>query len=356
MKKILVIGLILAMLVTVIAGCGTKDTSEPTATPAATATPAPTSTPSTETSLKTGLSVVTSVSNSKNAGEEDGLAQANTVIIAVTLDSAGVIQDCAIDYVQAKINFNAEGKLTKALETVFPSKRELGDDYGMKAVSGIGKEWYEQADALEAYVIGKTVDQVKGIALDDSGHATDAELTSSVTIGLGDYISGIEKAVANAVDLGAMSGDKIGIGTTATMSSSKDATDEANGLAQSYVNISVVTVDGSGKVTSCIVDAVQANVNFTKAGVIETDLTSKPMTKLELGEGYGMKKASAIGKEWNEQANAFAAYVTGKTLDEIKGIAVDETGVATDAELTSSVTVHVSPFIANIEKAVKAAG
>ena len=31
-----------------------------------------------------------------------------------------------------------------------------------------------------------------------------------------------------------------------------------------------------------------------------------------------MKRASSIGKEWNEQANAFADYVIGKTLDEIK--------------------------------------
>ena len=344
MKKVLVIGLILAMLVTVIAGCGTKDTSEPSATPAG------------EASLKTGVSIVTSVAKSKEPGEADGVAQANTVIIAVTLDDAGVIQDCAIEYVQAKIGFNAEGKVTTALDTVFKSKRELGNDYGMKAVSGIGKEWFEQADALEAYVIGKTIDQVKGIALDDSGKATDAELASSVTIGLGDYISGIEKAVANAADLGAKSGDKIGVGTTTTMDKSKDATDEASGVAQAYVNISVVTVDGTGKVTSCIIDAVQANVKFSKAGKLETDLAEMPKTKLELGEGYGMKNASAIGKEWDEQANAFAAYVTGKTLAEIKGIALDEAGVATDAELTSTVTVHVGPFIVNIEKAVNAAG
>ena len=37
-----------------------------------------------------------------------------------------------------------------------------------------------------------------------------------------------------------------------------------------------------------------------------------------------MKKASGIGKEWNEQAAAFAKYVEGKTANEIAAIAVDE--------------------------------
>jgi hypothetical protein len=39
-----------------------------------------------------------------------------------------------------------------------------------------------------------------------------------------------------------------------------------------------------------------------------------------LGDGYGMRSASKIGKEWNEQANAFAAYVIGKTVDEVKAL------------------------------------
>ena len=35
-----------------------------------------------------------------------------------------------------------------------------------------------------------------------------------------------------------------------------------------------------------------------------------------------MRGNSGIGKEWNEQANAFAEYIVGKTVDEVKGIAV----------------------------------
>jgi hypothetical protein len=66
-------------------------------------------------------------------------------------------------------------------------------------------------------------------------------------------------------------------------------------------------------ITSCIIDASQTNINFSKEGKITSDINAEFQTKNELGDAYGMKKASSIGKEWNEQANAFAQYVVGKT-------------------------------------------
>ncbi|MDD3174820.1 MAG: hypothetical protein PHF63_14395, partial [Herbinix sp.] len=107
-----------------------------------------------------------------------------------------------------------------------------------------------------------------------------------------------------------------------------------------------------GKITSCTIDASQGTVNFDTKGVITSDLTVAPQTKQELKEAYGMKAKSSISKEWYEQANAFATYVTGKTVDEVKGIAVSEEGLTTDADLVSSVTVHVAPFITIVDKAV----
>jgi len=122
-------------------------------------------------------------------------------------------------------------------------------------------------------------------------------------------------------------------------------------LAQAYSTYAVATFDADGKVTSSIIDASQANVNFDASGKITTDLSVAPITKVELGEDYGMKKASAIGKEWYEQADAFAAYVVGKTVEEIKGIAVDESGHATSEDLVSSVTVGIEDFQSIFEKA-----
>jgi hypothetical protein len=67
-----------------------------------------------------------------------------------------------------------------------------------------------------------------------------------------------------------------------------------------------------------------------------------------------MKKASAIGKEWNEQAAAYAAYTVGKTADEVAGTAMEE-GRAADADLAASVSVHITDFNSVIAKAVAAA-
>ena len=237
------------------------------------------------------------------------------------------------------------------MATEFKSKQELGTEYGMLKASGIGKEWNEQADAFAAYVIGKTVDEVKGIAVNDQGVAADADLASSVTVHVGDFIAVVEKAVNNAQELGAADGDKLGLGVATNIAKSKDAGEEA-GLAQAYSNYAAVTTDASGKITSCAIDASQSNVNFDAKGALTSDLAGALQTKQELGAAYGMSGASSIGKEWFEQANALAVYVTGKTIDEVKGIALTDEGTPADADLASSVTVHIGDYTNVIDKAV----
>jgi len=305
--------------------------------------------------VKTGLAVDTSIANSTDAGEEDGLAQADSIIVAVSVNENGKITNCAIDSAQTRINFSKEGEILTPLDEVFVGKQELGEDYGMVVASSIGKEWNEQATALSNYVIGKTIDEVKGISLNEEGVPTESELTSSVTMHISDYVTTIEKAVNNAENLGAAANDKLGIGLITTIDMSENATAEADGTAQAYSNIAVVTFDNEGIITSCIIDAVQSDLNFNQEGEITSDLSITPKTKNELGDDYGMKVASAIGKEWYEQAEAFANYVIGKTIEEVKGIALNEEGVPTESELVSSVSIHVGPFIEVVEKAFNSA-
>lgn len=357
MKKLLSLVLSLALVVFVFAGCGsttqqsTTSAAPSTATASASASQpsaAPESTASGD-SVKTGLGIITSIAKSTDAGKEDGLAEADSYVAAVTVDKDGKIVKCVIDAAQTKVNFSAAGKLLTDINTIFKSKQELKEEYGLKKASGIKKEWNEQADAFAAYVVGKTADEVKGIAVNDKGTAGDAELASSVTVHIGDFIAVVEKAVKNAQDLGAKPGDKLGLGVTTNIAKSTDA-GEKDGLAQPYSYYTASTFGADGKITSCLIDASQANINFSKAGKITSDLKAELKSKQELGDAYGMKKASSIGKEWNEQANAFAKYVTGKSVDEVKGIAVKE-GLATDTELKSSVTVHVTDFMSIIDKA-----
>lgn len=374
MKKVASLLLSSVLVVSLLAGCGsntttteestttdqttTEESAEATDTTEETETETETTTDEQTTEsdgVKTGLAITTTIDGSTDAGEEDGLAEIYSTIAAVLVDADGKILDCKIDAAQTKINFSAEGKVTTDLTSEIQSKQELGTAYGMAKASGIGKEWNEQADAFAAYVVGKTVDEVKSIAVSEEGVATDADLTASVTVHIGDFISTVEKAVSDAKVLGASSEDKLGLGVNTTIDKSTDATAEAEGVAEAYSFYEAVTVAADGKITSSVVDATIGDVNFDTKGAITSDLAAEIQTKQELKEEYGMKKASAIGKEWNEQADAFSAYVTGKTLDEVKGIAVSDDGYASDADLISSVTVHIGPFIVVTEKAVASA-
>ncbi len=363
MKKLLTILLSLAIVTSMFTACG-KSTDENNATNNVTSTTAPTAGPTTEATdegttnaaVKTGLAVISSIGKSKSAEQEDGLAEVDSTVIAVLVDADGKILSCRIDASQAKANFSVEGKITTDLATAFPSKQELGSDYGLGAKSGIGKEWNEQANAFADYVVGKTVEEVKGIAVNEEGIATEADLTSSVTIHIGDFVAGIEKAVASAQELGAAATDKLGLSVSTSISGSKDASADAEGLAQAYSYYSAVTTNADSKITSCVIDSSQGNVNFDAKGTISTDLTAAPQTKQELKEAYGMKAKSGLGKEWYEEANSFAAYATGKTIDDVKGIAVSEEGIAAEADLVSSVTIHVAPLISIVEKAVTNSG
>lgn len=303
--------------------------------------------------VKTGLAVITGIPFSADAGDRDGVAQADSTVVAVTVDENGVILNVALDHAMTTMNFDAEGKIVTPRDTVFLGKQELGDDYGMRVASPIGREWNEQADDLCKYVIGKTVEEIKGIALNDAGEPTDDDLTSSVTVIITGYIAAIEKAVANAQALGASATDKVGIGLVTTMDQydSKDATADENGKAIAYTYYAGITFDDNGVITSAIIDASQTGIEFSNDGTMLTAKDTVFKTKNELGADYGMIVASSIDKEWNEQAAAFADYVVGKTVADVKGIAVTDGGTAADEDLASSVTVGVTSFITIIEKA-----
>lgn len=344
MRKKLILILVIALVGSAIAACGGNEAPPKDKLPDQTVTGA----------VKTGMSVISDITSSEDAGEAGGKAQADSTVVAVIVDENDVITNCVIDHAQTAIEFSKDGKILTPLNTVFPGKQELGEAYGMKKASGIGKEWNEQATAFSNYAIGKTVADLKGIAVNEKGAPTDSDLASSVTVSVGGYVSAIEKAVSNAKDMGASSHDFLGIGVVTTIDKSEDA-GEGDGTAQAYTNYAVVTFDDEGAITSCIIDASQIDINFSKEGKITSDLATVFKSKNELGADYGMAGSSSIGKEWNEQAAAFASYVLGKTVAEVKGIALNDEGIAADNDLVSSVTIHIGPFMDNVERAFKAA-
>ena len=353
MKKQIAFTLVLVMLLGLLAGCsGTAvvyygECTCPTGGNTPT-TPNPTepTNPPAEGAVKTGLAVITSVAKSESAK----LADYDVTLVAVTVDDKGVIEQCIIDSIGTKIEFDGTGALTKVPEAI-ATKNELGDSYGMVSFGGAKYEWYQQAAALAKYAQGKTVDQLKNGAI-TNGYATEGtDLAASATIYLGGYVSAIEVAVANAKHLGAMAGDELRLTSISSAASSAGATESKAGNAQLDVDVTALTVK-DGKITSCYIDSVQAKVTFDSNGEISSDIAAPVQTKNELGENYGMAAWGGAKFEWNVQAANFAAYVTGKTAAEVAGIAVNEGTKPTDVDLSAGVTIAIGGFQALIAKAL----
>ncbi len=307
----------------------------------------------TEGALKTGLYIETTMADSVPAtAEKEGEVKYDVTVVAVTVDENGVIVDCILDSLQASIQIDANGAIVSDLTAEVPTKTELGDAYNMKLYGGAKYEWYEQAAALANYACGKTLDELRHGAVNESGKAADADLASVATIYLGGYVNAIERAYYAAEYLGAQAGDELHMSIISSLEGTA-ATAEKDGNAQLNVDVAAITMNGD-TITSCTLDAVQAKVPFTAAGALSIGTDTMFSTKKQLGEQYGMKAWGGARFEWFEQANNFAAYITGKTPAEVAGIAVTETTKPADGtDLATSVTITIGGFQALIAKAAK---
>ena len=274
--------------------------------------------------LKFGMGVVTEVSKASNAeADANGQGKATTNVAVVTVDAAGKIVACQLDTADATVAYTGDGKAI-ANES-FATKYELGDAYNMVAYGGSVKEWYEQADAFESVVCGKTLDEVKAlVAGEDKG--TEEVINAGCTITIVEFVQAIEKAYNNAVasDVTADHTLKLGVSTA---QSCKDATEDATGQNQLETTFLAVALDAEGKVVAATSDCVQVKFTFDATGASTYDLTKAVSSKKELGTNYNMAaygtdlNGDGVVKEWNEQAAVFDAACAGKTVAEITGFA-----------------------------------
>lgn len=307
-----------------------------------------------------GRAAVAAVEATKDAAAVEAVAgrvRVTSTYAAVLLDDAGKIVYVDIDSAQNEGTFDATGAVVKA--EAAPTKTEKGADYGMVGNSAIGKEWFEQIAALEAYLVGKTLEEVKAIEVDEEAVPTGEDLKASVSVGIDAYIAAVEKAIANAVEVKGVA--KVGVGSVASVSgraavaaveATKDAAavEAAPGRIQTNVTFTGVAFDKDGKVLVAFLDVAQNQGTFDATGAI-VKAEAAP-TKQEKGADYGMKGNSAIGKEWFEQANALTTYFVGKTAEEVAAIEYDAEGVAVAEDLKTSVSVGIDEYLASFAKAV----
>ena len=351
MKKYLSVLTVAVLVISLLTGCmGTPVVVEDCTCPSEGTTEPTTPAPVGEGAVKTGLAVITTAADSTSAtAGEAGAVKLDSTVVAVTVDDEGIITSCIIDSIPATVNVDATGTITSDIAAAVSTKNELGADYGMVAWGGAIAEWDAQVAALCSFAVGKTVEELKTGAIDETGKApAGSDLASSATIYLGGFVSAIERAVNNATHLGADAEDQLRLVTLNKLSSSTNATAEAEGVVQLDADIAVVT-SKDGVITSCIIDSLQAKIAFDTTGTITSDLTAEIPTKNELGESYGMVAWGGAIAEWNVQAASFASYVTGKTADEVAGIAINEaTKPADGSDLASSVTISIGGFQALI--------
>ncbi len=376
MKKIISLLLVLTLVMAALVGC-TKP-AEPANEPA----PAPAQEPAKEPAqepapaeegkiAKLGLGQNISIAKSRDAGVDangkdvTAQGQADVTMAAVGFDKDGKIVSVTIDTAQTRVPFDKDLKVSADKTAPIKSKKELGPEYGMAKASSIQKEWFEQMDAFENWMIGKTADEIKNLKVKerDESHKNVPdvpELTSTVTITVESYIAAVVEAWENAVD--APGAEKVGLGVNTSIGSSKDKGTDANGkevLPQAQVDtyMSATAIDKDGKVVATLIDTAQVKIPFDAEGKVTADKNAEFKTKQELKDEYGMKKASAIGKEWYEQMAAFQDWMVGKTVDEITGLKTKEANpthkhVPDVPELTSTVTITVEGYQGVVEKAI----
>ena len=200
MKKLLAMILCLVMLLA-LAACnnGTPNNgdnsngSENGGTP-----PAAPGTNGATTRIGLGMAVDSAVSPAED--DDDGRAEAKVTTCALLLDQEGKILSVKFDCTEAIATYNKAGAIT--WPDTYNSKKELGYDYGLKKYSSIGKEWFEQVNALEDYCTGKTVSDVSSMQLKEEdgrmGVPAAAELTSTCTISCDQFIEALKKADMSA--------------------------------------------------------------------------------------------------------------------------------------------------------------
>ncbi len=134
--------------------------------------------------------------------DKDGQAQVASTWAGIALDEEGKVVYATIDTADQTTKFDATGvvKANADLRT----KGEKGDSYGMKSDWGskIG-EWYEQIDAFENWMVGKTVTEVVAMELGENGAgSTDTpvaeDLKATTTISMTSFLVAIAQADAEA--------------------------------------------------------------------------------------------------------------------------------------------------------------
>ena len=140
--------------------------------------------------LTLGVEAANGSSSLTATDDQDVNAQLDVTAVALTRDADGHVTSAVGDMTEPALTVSADGGMS-APKTV-RSKREQGDEYGMRQASKLGKEWYEHSEGFCDYLKGKTAAEIAAIPTDGS----DADLAALCTISVDDLQKAAAKALA----------------------------------------------------------------------------------------------------------------------------------------------------------------
>jgi len=234
--------------------------------------------------VRTGLAMSLTLEN----------AQFQSKVVALTLDSSDIIVGASIDELQVDIPINEE-RPSEIYSNIL-TKSELGDDYGMRSNSKIGKEWYEQVESLVQFMIGKPLSDILNLSTHQKGsnyqNISDIpDLVTSVTIDVDELISVVADAAMNAAKPAEAKGS---VKTGLALIAGSELYSGPNGIDKVEMNsyIAAVTIDATGAIVNADLNSLEVIVE-SKSGETNVD----------------------INNEWGEQARIFADYFVGEDVD-----------------------------------------
>ena len=334
------LGLLVALSLGAIAGCGNNNSTSSSAT------------------VAEKYSVGLGYTESFKAGQLD----VTTAFAA--FDKDGKVFDVRFDVVQVKFTANeAKDGLTLTNTNIdadysVTTKLELGSAYNMQGSSYIGKEVNEQIEAFADFCVGKTVEEVIAATV-NPGHSSDGtpvcdDLAGKVTITVDAFEAALSKAYATKSETTYELSGTAGVAMKSGL-----AYNYGNPANSLYSDIAGVVANG-GIVEAALIDAIVIPISFEDGITIKNDdyyfrdgvLRSKKV----LGDEYAMKGVGnnpATGetctKEWYEQAAIVEKAAEGKTKAEISAF------VANEGELAGA-TITLTNYIKALAKATDYAG
>lgn len=342
MKKIIALVLAAAMAMSMVA-CSSAPASEETT--------------ETATTYKAGMGVVVSATEAAAEEETDGQSQINTTVALVVFDAEDKIVSAEIDVAQQTSKWDATGAVTTSAADELRTKAEKEYDYNMLTYGGAVAEWFEQVNAFETWMVGKTFDEVVNMEFTTNSHnytdtPADEDLKASCTMSMTAFLDAIKEAHDNAVEVTGLAKAGLGSDVTATVSA---ADEETEGSAQVNSSWAAIAVDEAGNIVWSVIDTAQQTTKWDATGAVTANADLR--TKYEKGTDYGMFAAwgSQIG-EWFEQIDAFTAWMNGKTIDAVVNMELGEnshayTDTPADEDLKAGCTISMTSFLNAVAQA-----